>query len=701
LRKGREFSARANRWRPSIRLEPKKLLPGIEFGVLRIGVHPRTLVLTSAVALCGIQVLADSIAPPQAAPVRARLLADMHARKLTVGATVYARVIDEWRGSGCELRSGAILEGHVVSVTPYAKPAKTSAVDLAFTRAQCLGKEMGNFNLLLAGVAAPPQNVVDLGVLTDPVPTRPVFGDSAPRDGNVRLTSNLQSAQLTYQFVGQTMHVGDVQGIKGLKLSVGTGLEDSSVLSTEGHDLSLEERTLLVLVPTQRAYLIAAAKPDEGAPAMLSVRSASAPAITSPAPVPASPGAPAAVGPAPVADVAVPAKAPADEVDLCEPPQCVVALPSGDAVDEGKPESTISIRQLGYAPRPEKLLFDFDHDEALAWLGPHELLVTFNPHTLVPRHSFGPSGSTVRLIRAVTVDTNTHQVTHTADWELPDDGEFLWRLDSSSILVHVGAELRVYGAGLKLLKRISLNGPLAFVRVTPDGSFIVVGLVRERHTPELHARLEQSLNDSPEEDVEILVLNRKFTPIAQSTARTSMMPPTLLNEGQARLTALPDMRYRITLLSWDNNSSLLARFDSSCAPQFTSLAPDLIFLVSCRKQHGEREYRVLRSSGKLVVKGRPAMFDCGHSAAGSASSDAFVIKTVQSAMPISAHSTFNAAGLSSEELSVYRATDGKRLLGVRVASPSPSRDNYALAPDGAQLAVLSREQISVYSVPSK
>ena len=62
---------------------------------------------------------------------------------------------------------------------------------------------------------------------------------------------------------------------------------------------------------------------------------------------------------------------------------------------------------------------------------------------------------------------------------------------------------------------------------------------------------------------------------------------------------------------------------------------------------------------------------------------------------------FSAAGFSSEELAVYRATDGKRLLGVRVSSPSSSRDGYALSRDGSQLAVLTREQVSVYSVPSK
>jgi len=78
-----------------------------------------------------------------------------------------------------------------------------------------------------------------------------------------------------------------------------------------------------------------------------------------------------------------------------------------------------------------------------------------------------------------------------------------------------------------------------------------------------------------------------------------------------------------------------------------------------------------------------------------------VVKIVQSSMPEPPGAPLNAAQFSSEELRVYRATDGKRLLAVRVSSPSLSRDGYALAPDASQLAVLTRDQLSVYSVPVK
>jgi hypothetical protein len=161
------------------------------------------------------------------------------------------------------------------------------------------------------------------------------------------------------------------------------------------------------------------------------------------------------------------------------------------------------------------------------------------------------------------------------------------------------------------------------------------------------------------------------------------------------------MRYRISLLTWDNHSSIVARFNSSCTPELSSIAPDLIFLVSCDKRGEGREYRVLRANGELALKGNSKLNECGHAAEGSANLEAFVVKMVQSTLPVPPGAPLSAAQFSSEELRIYRATDGKRLLAVRVGSPSLSRDGYALAPDASQLAVLTREQIVVYSVPGK
>ena len=639
----------------------------------------RILGIAAALALCCATVSAEKIAKPGADPIQAELMADLHARLLKVGQKVYARVTVEWRSPACHLSNGAVLEAHVVSVVPSIKPVKASEVGLAFTRAQCGDLKMGPFNLLLSAIAAPPDDP-DLGILSESLPVRAMSGIK----GSIVLNSmrisndptlNLISAIYLFPMIPR-MEMGDVYHIKGLKLSVGTGPENSSILTSKDHDVALEKHSMFLLIPAQ--WSIA---PEPGG---------------------AQPESSDTVARIPTAAraEALPVQPPLNDVDLCAPPQCNLALPSGNANDVGRATETISIRDLGYSPRPQRDAFNFVHDEVLAYLGRRELLVAFNPHELVSRDA-QRLGSTVRVIRAAVVDTETHQVTHIVDWALPDKRQYLWPLANGRVLVHVGSELRVYGEGLQIQNRVSLDGPLAFVRVTPDGSFIAVGVLHERHTPELHAQLRENLNGDPEEDVNILVLNSNFETIAQSTARSNLMAPTLLNEGQVTLGAQSNMRYRLSMVTWDSHASVVARFTSSCMPELSSIAPDLLFLVSCDKRTQGREYRVLRRDGKLALKGDSTENDCGHAAEGSANQEAFVVKIVQSSMPEPPGAPLNAAQFSSEELRVYRATDGKRLLAVRVSSPSLSRDGYALAPDASQLAVLTRDQLSVYSVPVK
>jgi hypothetical protein len=644
----------------------------------------RTRRLIIALALGCAPVFAEKIAKPGADPIQAELMADLHARLLKVGETVYARVTVEWRSPACVLRNGAVLEAHVVSVVPSIKPVKASEVGLAFTKAQCGNMKTGPFNLLLSAIAAPQQDS-DVGILSYSLPVRAMSGVN----GQIVLNSMRISNDPTLQtpapevFLSQViprMQMGDVHGIKGLKLSVGTGPENSSILTSKDHDVSLEKKSLLLLVPAQWTLAPAAgepgtSQPESGEPA------ARIPAVTR-------------------AAVTLPPRPPVNDIDLCVPPQCNVALPSGNASDLGHAAGTISIRELGYSPRPQRDAFNFVHDEVLAYLGPRELLVAFNPHELVSRDAQGP-GSTVRIIRAAVVDTDTHRVTHTVDWEMHDNRQYLWPLADGRVLVHVGSELRVYGEGLQIQNRVPLDGPLAFVRVTPDGGFMAVGVLHERHTPELHAALRESLNGDPEEDVKILVLNRNFETIAHSTAESNLMAPTLLNEGQVTLSAQSNMRYRISMVTWDNHASVLARFTSRCTPELSSIEPDLIFLVSCDPKNQGREYRVLRANGKLALKGDSTQNECGHAAEGSANQQAFVVKIVESTLPVPPGSPMSASQFSSEELHVYRAADGKRLLSLHASPPSMSRDGYALSPDASQLAVMTREQIVVYSVPTK
>jgi len=538
---------------------------------------------------------------------------------------------------------------------------------------------MKTFGLVLSAIAAPDDT--DSGDVTTDLPTS--FG-AASGSGNLRSVDQQVDPMLVnlHRFpVTANLRAGDVLDIKGLKLSVGGGPDSSSVLSRKGRDVELFKHTRLLLIPASVTN-----------------------AVSQPGPPPRDPATAAKTD----LVVRLVSKAPelaSDDIDACAPPACSIASPETASSTEARAIGSVQIVSLGYAPRSQIEIEAPDQDEALAYLSPTELLVAFNPHPLVPRHGDGASGSTVRVIRAALVDVDNQKVIRTVDWRLPDRKQFLWTLAQHRILVHVGNELREYGPGLKVEQRLGLSGPLVFVRASPDGKVVALGVLKERHSDELHHKLRDSLGQEPEEDVEILILNEKFETVASTMSTSDRLPPTLLNEGQLKLLLqksqadLPEKNYHLTLRTWDNVSRSLARFASSCTPELSSLAPDLIFLVTCDSANQAREYRVMRPDGKLVLRGKSMLRQLGHAAIGDFDTKEFALKIFDADQPVLPGEMFHPTDLQFAQFGVYRSESGRQLFNVRTSEPVASAGGYAMSPGGGQLAVLTRDRIVLYAFP--
>jgi len=629
---------------------------------------------------CGVA-CADSAPELNPGPVQAELMASASVRRLETGATIFARVTQDWNGPDCVLRSGAILEG-TVEIADARKGRGESKLALSFNRAQCNGLDLKPMSLLLAAVAGPPaewENVPD-AVFKMPVmfmQPNGMSGFGGAGIGGFSL-SHMELKGIIHKFpMSPKLQPGDVLEIKGMKLELGTGPNRSSVLSTKNRDVSLDPFTQFLLVPSdlvfRRVTLMVPADTAEGASSR-GTRD----------------------GLLPPADLT-----PVNDLEVCAPPGCAVDLPVSAKEVEGRAGSSIALGVLGFVPRSRRVLGDFADEEVVAWLSPQQLLFAFNPHNLIQRKGGQASNETRRMIRAVLLDAQSRSVVRAVDWEITDARRYLWPLDESRILVHVGNELRIYGAGLAMERSFALAGPLAFVRIAPNGKLLAVATLEERHTPELHAKLHVQLGAEPEEDINLAILDADFKTIARARTVSGLQAPTLLNEGQVNLLAQPKMHYRLALSTWNSKAVTLARLSSRCTPDLSSLAPDLLFLMSCNVATGATEYRVLAADGKLLLRGEAGPREVGHDVVGDPGHGMFAMKAVHAVHELTPGIEFRAADLESEELRVYRAADGKRLLAVHVGEPVASHGGYALSPDGSQLAVLSESQIQFFPLPAE
>ena len=267
------------------------------------------------------------------------------------------------------------------------------------------------------------------------------------------------------------------------------------------------------------------------------------------------------------------------------------------------------------------------------------------------------------------------------------------------VLVHVGNELRLYGPNLKLERRLALKGPLAFVRVAPSGSCLAVGIVHERHSAAIHRELAEAENRDPEEDVEVQLLNPDFRTLVTVTRSSRSVPPVLTDNGEIRVPTIGKNRWRIADYTWTGQRRVLKQVESTCRPEVTSLPPDLLFVTGCDRLADGKWYRMLRTDGKLVLKGDSPSSEQGQSACGMAGSSLFAVGVAELSKPLNVASAFHSADLKHLRVSVYRAQNGKKISGVTISDPLPTVQTFALSPDGRHLAILQNEQIVLYALP--
>jgi hypothetical protein len=628
---------------------------------------------------------------PALAPIRAELVGTFDARFLKSGSPLLLKVKDAWQNGDCKLREGSILKGYVVDANVSSNEDKISKVAVVVDEAECNGPALVPLPLAVGAIMAPDPAAFGNVQTYAPLNALPIAIAGASGTGPQALSANPFVAEnsATPLDSSKQISLGDVLGIARLKLSVGTGPEQSSVLSVKGHNVNLPRHTQFVLVPA--ALIVRETAPAPPAPV----------SAVAAAGMPAHPATPEATSAEAVRTdttqklpVAVRGPDPEPDVEVCAPPSCNIALSDAATTTEAHAQKSFSLRDLGYAPRSGVQMDDFDHEAALAYLGEHQLLITFNPHTLIDRKD--GNGDVERMVRAALLDTSTMQVIRIVDWPIADRQQYLWPAGKDRVLAHVGNELRVYGPGLKIERRIELQGPLAWVRVSPSQKNFVIGVILERHSKELHAQLAAA-NPQPEEDLEIRVLDGEFQTTATAIRSSRFMPPVLTNEGEVGVLQDKD-RWHVVEHTWDHQAHSIAYVTSACMPQLSSIAPDLLFLVTCVRGAGAK-YRVLRRDGSLVLQGRSSSEELGQGTHGTLPGEAFVVGIAEADGPIVPGAYFYPFDLKKENFAVYRATDGKRIFATQVDSPAPTREAYALAPGAGELAVLSAQQISLYRVP--
>jgi hypothetical protein len=610
-------------------------------------------------------------------PIQAELVHAIEAGKVRVGEPVYARVTLAWKNAQCSLREGAVLRGRVVSETRRIKGTR-SEMALVFESGQCNGIDLKPLALTFAALLAPdPNRDTSLFSNQESPPLSDAVGLSLSQAGSGSPMRSMLAAAATvlveppHDKPPVLVMPGQVIGLGDIKLDVGNGPDGSSVLSSLRHNLRLESGARLVLVASEGAGPAGPPDlPDGGN------------ANTQPTAGPSLPEAP--------------------EADACAVPGCEAV------VDSQVPETQVlsaafrmPVAPLGFAVPVDRAMYTLDRASTLSYLGPHQVLLTFNPHGLVARTSSEARFPNFHIVRALLVEAGpTPKVLRSADWRIHDAKQYLWPLSQERVLVHVGNELRIYGSDLKIERRLALAGPLAYLAVAPSSEYFAIGVIHERHTDSVHKELAEAENREPEEDVEVKVLDADFHALVTVIRSSREAPPILSNDGEIRVPLIEKTRWAIRKYTWAGQRLLVKQVESSCRPQVSTLPPNLLFVTGCDRLGDGKWYRVLRPDGKLVLKGEWSSAELGQVAGGIDSRHLFALGTTEMEKAVVEDAAFHSRDVKDLRVAVFSGENGRRVASLVVPDPLPTLQTFALSPDGQQVAVLANHEILFFPLPA-
>jgi hypothetical protein len=264
------------------------------------------------------------------------------------------------------------------------------------------------------------------------------------------------------------------------------------------------------------------------------------------------------------------------------------------------------------------------------------------------------------------------------------------------LLVHIGHTLYLMNSHLDSTRSVPVPGQLVFISLSPDGARIAVGTLHERHTRELHDQLSEIIHNEPEEDIDIQLFDDNFKLLLTSYQSTSLPAPVLSNDGEIRTVLTGRNHWRVVEHSWNREDHIIANLLSGCRPNISTPLPQSLFIVGCNTSPLRNWYRVLRFDGHPILLDPGSSSEMEQTAFGDQESQ-LAVRVIHTQHAKTNGDYFHREDLLSQQVSVFRASDGKRLFEI-TTNASLAEQSYALSPSGDRLAVLSDGRIFLYAL---
>jgi hypothetical protein len=395
-----------------------------------------------------------------------------------------------------------------------------------------------------------------------------------------------------------------------------------------------------------------------------------------------------------------------------------VSQPAAGADRKQAPAYQVSLQSLGF-PGVSAAFLNFGSSMlTVHFLDDSHLLVTFSLRKLIPRLPNDPPTDEDRLVAAEVVELPSGKVKARSEWHLHDHARYLWSLGQGRFIVRIGDGLYSIAPLANLmsaepfeLKPFPNRGRgLSAIFVSPDNKLVTVETAYKdkRETVVTLGDVDTATGDT-RTVVDFYRLHGDGTsasPLVAANAGTVLAPRPLWlpvdADGYLWAQEGGRGRWAMSFNGFASKTLDLGMVDSSCEPRMQWVSPSEYLVMSC--QGADDHIKVASYGLDGHETWEEGLGDFGPPTfAFAPSSGRFAVSHVSTRAP-----SIDNAGVggslppmdaSRQEVRVYQMASGDLLLHVECSPVIKTAENFDLAPDGSEVAVVRDGKIVLYKLP--
>ena len=361
----------------------------------------------------------------------------------------------------------------------------------------------------------------------------------------------------------------------------------------------------------------------------------------------------------------------------------------------------IPVAPLGYRAPGALYLLSRESFSSLEFIDSQHLLFTFHESKLLRRDQDASASDDDQVIHAEVLDLPGGNVTASTDWRMHDHSRYLWPLSGGRFLVRQRNLYWITDATLKPGSYIHSGAPVLTTEVSPDGKLMLVeGAYQPSPEEPTKLSLADGDGDAPKMQQAVIAMMDVDSRAVQAELRTPeaiLLPVT--SSGYLGVREEKENSYRLTFLPFQGQKVVLGDVASTCTPRETFVSADALMIASCGPDTPALYLDAWTIDGKKLWSGRRDGSTAWPTFARAINGSRFAVGLLRVKQPISTPDSLVDEDVEGQMVQVFDTRTGALLLSTDASPVLSAGQNFALSPDGEQLAILRHGAIEVYRIP--